>query len=113
MFAITDRHLFLISVALVPVGLALSIIHPFFAILTVLFCALVSVYTFNAISQLLFQKQFNPPSKVPGMPEPHWSDWLLFLPWVFMVVSMLFVFGNLADCFFGTIFWHGWFNLCG
>jgi hypothetical protein len=108
-----ERHVFWISVALVPMGLVLSLFHPIFALSTVLFCAYVSYYLFNAISQFMFRKEFVPPLRVPGLPESAWTDWSLFIPWVVTLVALLFTFGKLGDCLAGTNLWKGWFQFCG
>ena len=107
-----NRRAFWIFAGLVPVAVALTFFHPIFALLVMPFCFYVSYYPLNSISQFLFQKEFMPPSRVPGLPDPAWSDWLLFLPWIFMFIALLFFFGKLGDCFFGSSFWHGWFSLC-
>jgi hypothetical protein len=109
----SNRRVFWVFAALVPVGVVLSLLHPIFALLAGLFCAYISYYLFNAISQFMFRKEFSPPSRALGLPEPAWTDWLLFVPWIVLFVILLFTFGKLGDCLAGTNFWKGWFQFCG
>ena len=108
-----NRRIFWIFVALVPVGVTLSFLHPIFALLAIPFCVYVSYYLFNSMSQFIFRKEFTPPSRALGTPDPAWTDWLLLVPWVFLFIEMLFFFGKVGDCLFGSSFWHDGFSICG
>lgn len=110
---LSDQWLVLVSVPLALAGLALSVFHPLFALLAGLFCALVSLRLFTAISRIIFKRDFNPPTRVPGLPWPLWSDWLLFIPWVITFVALLFTFGEIADCLSKQDLWKNWFSICG
>lgn len=110
---ISNGKLFLACTVFVPIGIVLSIIHPLFALMSGGFSAAISFILFQWLSRRLFGKDFNPPSKVPGSPSPTWSDYCLFLPYAVLFVSILFFFGNIADCLWGTKLWNGWFSICG
>jgi hypothetical protein len=108
-----DRRFLLLSLALVPAGLALAVVHPFFTILAGPFSAGLTFRIFDVLSWRLFGKAFAPPSRVAGMPSPAWSDWLLFLPWILVFVALLFAFGEVGNCLGERRFWNGWVRVCG
>jgi hypothetical protein len=110
---ISNRKLFAICTLFVPVGIFLSIIHPILALLTGGFAVSVSLALFQSLSKYLFSKDFEPPSRVPGLPSPAWSDYLLFVPFVTLFVFILFFFGKVGDCLWGHDFWKGVFSICG
>jgi hypothetical protein len=55
-FAIRSMALVLLSIPLALAGLALSYVHPVFALLAVSFCALVSLRLYATISRVIFKK---------------------------------------------------------
>jgi hypothetical protein len=46
------------------------------------------------------------------MPESQWGDWLLFVPFIFTLVALLSVFGEIGDCLAQRHVWIGWVTLC-
>ena len=97
------------------VALPLSLLHPIFALGAGFICAWVSYHAFDAVSHTVFQKQFQPPLRVPT-PEwdstRKWSDWMLLVPFVAASIYLLFAFGEISDCVAGQDFWKSGWSLC-
>ena len=105
----------ILGVAGALAALPLSLLHPIFALGAGFICAWVSYQAFDAVSRTVFQKQFQPPLRLP---TPEWdgtrkaSDWMLLLPFVAASVYLLFAFGEISDCLAGLDFWKSGWSLC-
>jgi hypothetical protein len=109
------RTVLFASIGMSVLAIVLAYVHPVFALLAVLLCALVSYYAVNLVSRVAFNKDFQPPTRgLSGWAvSRRWSDWLLLLPWVLLFVNLLFAFGEVADCMHDKNLWKSGWSLCG
>jgi hypothetical protein len=94
---VSKKRFFLYALLLACLVPALAFINPLFAIVALPFCFMSCYYPFNAISKMYFHMEFNPPTFIGTKDPVTLSDYMLFLPFIFMALSMFFIFGELAD----------------
>src|SRR5687767_13572337 len=107
----SDRTVLFASIGMSALAIGLAYLHPLFALLAALMCALVSYHAVNLVSRVVFDKDFQPHTREPTgwHASRRWSAWLLLLPCVLLFVNLLFVFGEMADCMHHKNVWKsGW-----
>ena len=102
------RTFLLAAVGLAAISLALTPLHPILALLAFPLFIIFSYTLCNRISRLLFQKDYQPPSR--GVPEwrieRRWSDYLLWALDLSLCLGLLFLLGHFGDVISNKTIWH-------
>lgn len=89
---------------------ALAPVHSMMTLLASPFCFFVSYYVFNCFSLVIFKKEFYSPYKY----VTEWdktrklSDWILWLPFLALGITLLFMFGGISDHIRNENVWKAW-----
>jgi len=106
-----DKKTLLITLILFASGIALAFIHSGFAMLTMLFPAMVGAYICDKISKAVFGKEFEYYMDYSGK-QMKWSDIFLSIPLLLFILYPMFIIGEVADCHLGTQFWTNTLAIC-